>query len=162
MKKFLLRFSLLLSGICVGQPYPPTSIHDVYVQPKESKFTLVINVGTLMSLGGEVAVKLNNNIIGVGYGGNVNQYKRTEFKNQTLYLSYGYKVNKFIYGGRIGKQNKANWIPTQNNPNTQQKEVTPYSLMVGGFIGYQANNKLRFMVGVDNFSQATIGIGLGL
>ena len=161
MKNILLRLSLLITGICVGQQ-PPTDAEIVSYKKQESKFTLVVNVGTLKSLGGEIAVKLNKTIIGVGYSGNANQYKKEQFKNETLYLSYGYKDNKFIYGGRIGKQNEAKWIPTKDNPNTKEKQVTSYSVMVGGFIGYQLTNRIRFMLGVDSFSQATIGIGLGL
>jgi hypothetical protein len=165
MKKLLLVLSLFVCTISFGQPKPPMDIDydNPYNQlPKESKFTLVVNLGILQSLGGEVTIKLNKSIIGIGYAGNVNQYKDEQYKNETLYLSYGYKPNKFIYGGRIGKQNEAKWVPTQNNPNTQEKQTTSYTVMVGGFIGYQVNNRLRIILGFDSFSQATIGFGLRL
>ena len=155
--KILLLALTLSSAVSFGQCYNQKRNYD-----NESHFGIVVNIGTLKSLGGEVYVKLNNHIIGGGYAGGINQYDDKEFKNETLYLTYGYKVNKLTFGGRYGKQNKANWLPTKNNPNTSEKVVTPYSEMIGGYVGYNLSDKVAINLGYDTFSNITIGFAFGL
>ena len=83
-----------------------------------------------------------NNFFGFGYAGFVGEYDNQEFKNEALYLTYARKLNKFIVGARLGKQNDASWVATPENPNVKEKYVTAYVLMYGGFAGYQLNNDL--------------------
>jgi hypothetical protein len=154
MKKVLLVSVLfLVSTLTFSQCYRSKRNYD-----RESHFGLVANIGTLKSLGGEIYVKFNNHIIGGGYAGEINGAKvvSEEFKNETLYLTYGYQYEKYTFGVRYGKQNKASWIDTTT------KEVTPYSTMVGGYMGYNFTNKVAINLGYDTFSQVTIGIVMGL
>lgn len=154
MKKVLLVSVLfLVSTLTFSQCYRSKRNYD-----RESHFGLVANIGTLKSLGGEIYVKFNNHIIGGGYAGEINGAKvvSEEFKNETLYLTYGYQYEKYTFGVRYGKQNKASWIDTTT------KEVTPYSSMFGGYMGYNFTNKVAINLGYDTFSQVTIGIVMGL
>lgn len=160
MKKVLLVSALfLVSTLAFSQCYRSKRNYD-----RESHFGLVANIGTLKSLGGEIYIKFSNHIIGGGYSGEINGAKvvSEEFKNETLYLTYGYQYEKYTFGIRYGKQNKASWIPTQSNPNTTEKIVTPYSSMVGGYVGYNFTNRVAINLGYDTFSQVTIGIVMGL
>ena len=118
MKKVLLVSVLfLVSTLTFSQCYKSKRNSD-----RESHFGLVANIGTLKSLGGEIYVKFNNHIIGGGYAREINGAKvvSEEFKNETLYLTYGYQYEKYTFGVRYGKQNKASWIDTTT------KEVTSY------------------------------------
>ena len=154
MKKVLLVSVLfLVSTLTFSQCYRSKRNYD-----RESHFGLVANIGTLKSLGGEIYIKFNNHIIGGGYAGEINGAKvvSQEFKNETLYLTYGYQYEKYTFGIRYGKQNKATWV------NSTIKEVTPYSTMVGGYMGYNFTNKVAINLGYDTFSKVTIGIVMGL
>ena len=159
MKKLFLVLSFFVTSITFSQCYKPKRNYDV-----DSHFGIVANFGTLKSLGAEVYVKLNSHIIGVGYGGGINGAKEVneEFKNETLYLTYGYRYDKYTIGVRYGKQNKASWKPTQSNPNTTEKVVTPYSSMIGGYVGYSLTDKVAIKLGYDTFSKVTIGLVMGL
>jgi hypothetical protein len=48
------------------------------------------------------------------------------------------------------------------NYNIFEKEVTPYSTMLGGYVGYNLSNKVAINLCYDTFSQVTIGIVMGL
>jgi hypothetical protein len=162
MKKVLLVSVLfLVSTLTFSQCYNSKRNYD-----RESHFGLVANIGTLKSLGGEIYVKFNNHIIGGGYAREINGAKveNEEFKNETLYLTYGYQYERYTFGVRYGKQNKANWIDKTPNDNYNifEKEVTPYSTMLGGYVGYNLSNKVAINLGYDTFSQVTIGIVMGL
>jgi hypothetical protein len=159
MKKSILLLVLLSTTISFSQCYKPKRNYD-----NPSHFGLVANVGTLKSLGGEIYIKLNNHIIGGGYSGEINGVKveNEEFKNETLYLTYGYQYERYTFGVRYGKQNKASWKPTQSNPNTTEKIVTPYSSMIGGYVGYSLTDKVAINLGYDTFSKVTIGLVMGL
>jgi hypothetical protein len=159
MKKVLLFALLFSSTIVFSQCYRPKRDCG-----RDSHFGWVVNVGTLKSLGGEIYLKFNGHIIGGGYAGNINGPKEVgqEFKNETLYLTYGYQYDRYTLGVRYGKENKATWLPTQKNPNTSEKVTTPYSTMVGGYVGYNLNKKVAVNLGYDTFSQVTIGLVMGL
>lgn len=159
MKKVLLLVLLFSSTIAFSQCYRPKRNYE-----RESYFGWVINVGTLKSLGGEIYLKFNGHIIGGGYAGDINGAKEVgqEFKNETLYLTYGYQYDKYRIGVRYGKQNRAIWLPTQKNPNTTEKVVTPYSTMIGGYVGYNLTNKVAINLGYDTFSEVTVGLVMGL
>lgn len=158
MKNLFLVLSFLVTSITFSQCYKPKRNYDV-----DSHFGIVANFGTLKSLGGEIYIKLNNHIIGGGYTGEINGVKveNQEFKNEALYLTYGYRYQFYTIGVRYGKQNKASWIPTQSNPNTNEKVVTPYSSMIGGYVGYSLTDRVAINLGYDTFSKVTIGLVMG-
>lgn len=159
MKKVLFVLLFLIPMIGLSQCYRSKRNYD-----RESKFGLIVNIGTLKSLGGEVYFKFNKHVISGGYAGEMNDYHREEYKNQTLFLTYGYQYKKYIFGLRCGKQNNAIWTDTDltDNFNILNKVVTPYSVMVGGYVGYSLPNNVGINIGYDTFSQITIGLVMGI
>jgi len=173
MKNLLLKLSLFLCGICVGQPSPPSFAYNDFkgikrIESREeikySTLNFGMNVGSLKSLGGEVDIQYKRHILGVGYSGNINSYKDSPFKNEALFVTYAYDFQPLVVGVRVGKQNDADWVRVNLSQTsyTFEKQVTPYSLMVGVYVGYKVTNKARVNVGCDSFSQVTIGITFGL
>jgi hypothetical protein len=182
MKKLLLRISLFLCGICVGQPTPPTELIKIPTPPKEkqhknSLLQLSVNYGVAETLGGELLIQHKKTIVGFGYGGYIgnnsaylsltdNHYN---MRNEYMYLTYARIHNRWVYGMKVGKQNNANWnkkvlgYNTSGNPMsyTFEKNVDSYTTMVGVYAGYFVTSNFRLNVGVDSFSTATLGFSVG-
>lgn len=173
MKKLALVFGLLLATTF---SYSQCSTYRPQRDREQSNFQLSVNYGTLPSLGGEIVYQLDNNIFGFGYAGNIgynkdnlrldeNQY---HFKNETLYLTYARKINRFVVGIKVGKQNDADWnkkvlsVNSLGNPNsyTFEKDANEYTRMVGVYGGFYLSDNFRVNVGVDSFSDATLGFSL--
>lgn len=145
--------TLLAISTTYSQCYKPERNYNT-----ESNFGLVVNVGSLKSLGGEIFVRYKGHIIGGGLATNVNGVKeiQQQFKNKASYFTYGYQYTKYTLGVRYGRQNSAIW--TDANTKTTINNLT----MIGGYVGYNLNTKVAINVGYDTFSQATIGLVMGL
>lgn len=171
MKKLALSLGLLLATFSYSQ----TTKDKQYIE--NSKFELSVNYGTLPSLGGELVYQLDNNIFGFGYAGNVGNSKGTlsldqnqyHFKNETLYLTYARKIGSFVLGVKVGKQNDADWnkkvlsvYATSGLPSsyTFEKDANEYTTMVGVYGGFYLSEVFRLNVGVDSFSNTTLGFSV--
>lgn len=171
MKKLALLLGLVLTttfSYSQCSTYRPQKYHST----ERSNFQLSINYGTLPSLGGEIVYQLNNNIFGFGYAGYVgskhtnlsldgNQY---HIKNETLYLTYGRKINSFVVGIKVGKQNDADWNKKvfSTGSYTFEKDANEYTTMVGIYGGFYLSEAFRVNIGIDSFSTATLGFSVAL
>lgn len=164
MKKLLLKLSLFITGICVGQ------------HSEHSTLQLSVNYGLEKTLGGELTLQLNKNLVGVGYVGYIGtntgnlmlDKDHYHYKNEGLYLSYGRQINDWVVGIKVGKQNTADWIkkPLYNQQGvttsyTFEKDANEYTTMVGVYAGYCLTSRFRLNLGIDSFSTATLGFSVG-
>jgi hypothetical protein len=169
MKNIIILFTILLSYTAYSQcsTYRPPVQHT-----QDYSILLSVNYGTKSTLGLELSLRLNNNILGVGYAGYLASNANTmqgdidtyQVSNQAVYLTYGRKISNWVVSIKYGKQNNAHWNKVMVSPSsyTFEKQLQKYSTMVATSVGYCISNKVMLNVGADTFSNATMGFTLTL
>ena len=174
MKKLLLLLAFLLA---TAISYSQCSNYKRYSQCSYKEYSVLhlsVNYGIENTLGAELLYQNGNDFIGVGYAGFIGSTSNTKYlsidknqyhvKNEALYLTYGRQIDKWVFTIKYGIQNNADWnkkvFPTGSY--TYEKDANVYTTMMGGSLGYCLTNRFRLNLGVDSFSQTTLGFTVGL
>ena len=169
MKKLFLLFVLSLA---TAISYSQCSKYKEY-----STLQLSVNYGIEKTMGGELLIQHNKNIIGFGYVGYIGtntgnlmlDNDHYHYKNEALYLTYARQIDNWVVGVKFGKQNNADWnkkvlgyTPSGGIASyTFEKDANEYTTMVGASVGYCLTNRFRLNLGIDSFSTATLGFTAG-
>lgn len=187
MKNILLKLSLLLCGICVGQSTPPNVVSVDYEVIKLNNLNNKIelpnkfirfdfNYGfentfdfnllrckdkTLLGLG--YSTYIGNDVkskpIGEGFGYNyLNSY---EVRNKAIYLLLGRQIKRLSICGKIGIYTIINYNNYTNNiPNTiyHARISDVANFQYGGQVNWSVNKKTGLSLGCDKFNGFTLGI----
>lgn len=185
MKNLLLKISLFLCGICVGQPMPPIAYNDINPNKfNKSKTELPnkfiradFNYGFENTLDFHLVKNYDKKLVGLGYssyiGNDVKGYEigqgtytylnTYEVKDKAYYFMYGYQIKRLSIMGKIGVYTTANYnnyLENGGNPNNVYfaKYGGNMLFQYGGHISWSVSKGAGVGMGYDKFNGFTIGV----